>query len=623
MKMKPLSFGKPAFPLRSMPKANLRAKLVLLYMLTIVLPLAVIGYIGISVYGGKVIEQTSSITRENTLQTARNLQALLAQYVDIVNRFSYDQQLNDYLTPSRVYKSDLESIDAYELYLRPATFYDYNYKEPDAQLKIFFHNETLLQDGIIFVRADFEAQNLPEYRSARAAEGRLVWGTSRGRIYVARAMYATQGQLSAVVSLQIPESRLFALLAESEKSGKTELIADSRGTVITSSDRELVGSSLLGEAYFRPQATASDTFDFVDAASGRTFKVIETSLGDGQQFLDWRLLTLVPLDRIMDEEQRIRRLFLLAMAGAVAASCVVFLFVLGRITARIKQLVRKMQTVKNGKLSVMPNTGASDEIGALARSFNDMIVDLQRSIHDNYVVNLELKDITIRKQEAELYALQNQINPHFLFNTLESIRMGLHNKGDAETSVIVLKLSKLFRNTLYTQGEFVALGEELAMIDHYLSIQRYRFGDRIRYELELPEELAEARIPKLTIQPLVENAMKHGIETIAGPGRIAIVVRAIGADAMAIEVSDNGAGMSPERLAELQQQLAVRDIRKSGSIGLKNVQDRLLLQYGPPYGLSLASGAVGVRVTITIPIRFADEGRTGENDHVQSTHRGR
>jgi two-component system sensor histidine kinase YesM len=585
-------------------QVNLRSKLVLLYVMTIVIPLVVIGYIVMSVYGNKVIEQTTSITQENTLQTARNIQVMLGQYVDIVNRLSYDQQLNDYLTPSRVYKSDLESIDAYSLYLKPATFYDYNYKEPDAQIKIFFHNTTLLQDGIMFVFADYEVLNLPEYKAARAAEGRLVWGTARGRIYIARAMYTNQGQLAAVVSLQIPESRLYLLIAESEKSERTVLITDNRGNVVTSTNREQVGSSLLGKAYFKPQDQAATPFDFVDSQTGTSFKVIEEKLGDGQNFLDWRLLTLIPLDRIMDEEKSIRQSGLLVSLLGLVVSCVIFLWVLSRITARIKLLVKKMQTVKNGVMSVMKEPGTSDEIGALTRSFNDMIVSLQHSFYEIYEVNLKLKDITINKQEAELYALQNQINPHFLFNTLESIRMGLHNKGDHETSVIVLSLSKLFRNTLYWQGDFVRLREELDMIESYLSIQKYRFEERIQYSLELPEELRDAYIPKLTIQPAVENAVKHGIESISGHGRIDIVVRALGREAMEILVQDNGSGIAPDKLQSIQQELHTQDLKRTQGIGLKNVQDRVLLHYGPPYGLSIENGSTGVCVRIVVPVQM-------------------
>jgi two-component system sensor histidine kinase YesM len=587
---------------------NLRTKLVLLYVITIVFPLITIGYFIMSVYGSKVIEQTTSITQESTVQTASNIKAMLQQYVDIVNRLSYDQQLNDYLTPSRVYNNDLESIDAYELYLKPVTFYDYNYNEPNAQIKIFFHNTTLLQDGIIYIHADYEVLNLPEYKTARAAEGKLVWGTASGRIYLARAMYTNQGQLAAVVTLQIPENRLYAMISESEKSEKTVLITDNRGNVVSSNHREIVGSSLLGKPYFRPMdQTASYPFDFVDTQTHISYKVIEENLGDGHHFLDWRLLTLIPLDRIINEEKAIRQTGLLVSLLGLIVSCVLFILVLNKITARVKALVKKMQTVKKGELTVMQENGTSDEIGALTRSFNDMIESLQKSIYDNYEVNLMLKDITIKKQEAELYALQNQINPHFLFNTLESIRMGLHNKGDHETSVIVLNLSKLFRNTLYWQGEFIQLKEELEMTARYLAIQKYRFEERIQYSTELPEELADAYIPRLTIQPIVENAVKHGIESISGNGHISIQIRDVNTRMMEISVQDNGSGIDPERLQLIRDQLFSRDIKKTQGIGLKNVHDRLLLHYGSPYGLTIENNDRGVCVKILVPIQWTSQ----------------
>lgn len=585
---------------------NLRTKLVLLFVLTIVLPLVTIGYFIMSVYGSKVIEQTTSITQESTVQTASNIKAMLQQYVDIVNRLSYDQQLNDYLTPSRVYNNDLESIDAYSLYLKPVTFYDNNYNQPDAQLKIYFHNPTLLQDGIVYVHADYEVLNLPEYKTARAAEGKLVWGTASGRIYLARGMYTNQGQLAAVVALQIPESRLYAMISESEKSEK--MITDNRGNVVSSNHREIVGSSLLGKPYFRPKdQMASKPFDFVDAETHISYKVIEEQLGDGHNFIDWRLLTLIPLDRIINEEKSIRQTGLLVSLSGLIVSCVLFILALNKITARVKALVKKMQTVKKGDLTVMQETGASDEIGVLTRSFNDMIENLHKSIYENYEVNLKLKDITIKKQEAELYALQNQINPHFLFNTLESIRMGLHNKGDHETSVIVLNLSKLFRNTLYWQGEFIRLKEELEMTARYLTIQKYRFEERIQYRTELPEEFEDAYIPKLTIQPIVENAVKHGIESISGNGMISIQIRAVHSNMLEISVQDNGSGMDPERLRHIREQLFSRDIKKTQGIGLKNVQDRLLLHYGPSYGLTIENNDIGVCVKILIPIQWTSQ----------------
>jgi two-component system, sensor histidine kinase YesM len=286
-------------------------------------------------------------------------------------------------------------------------------------------------------------------------------------------------------------------------------------------------------------------------------------------------------------------------------SCGIFIISLNRITARIKALVKKMQSSRNGEFSIIEDAGATDEIGVLTKSFNRMIENLQKSIIENYEVNLTLKDITIKKREAELYALQSQINPHFLFNTLESIRMGLHNKGDQETSSVVLSFSKLFRHLLNWEGELVALEEEIELVERYLNIQQYRFQDRITYQIEFPPDLKKTLIPKLTIQPLVENAVKHGIESIAGTGFISIKVVHSASDTMQIVVEDNGMGIPPVKLVAIQRELASEEMKKSGSIGLKNVHDRIVLHYGAGYGIAIEGNEpTGTRVTVRLPVQY-------------------
>lgn len=588
--MKPIRF----------PRLNLQGKLLLLYFLTIFVPLVVIGQIILSVSGKKIIEQTASLMQESSQQTAKNIQVLLNQYADIVNRLSLDQQLNNYLNPARVYESELESIDAYSLYLRPVTYYDFNFKEPTAKLHIYFLNTTLLQDSITFLFADSERQALADYKAAVQAGGELVWGKDRERIYVARAMYDMQKHLVAVVSIQIPESRLNALIMERGKSDSKLYITDRAGNVLTSNAQEQPNASVGAMPFFKPGEKTP--FDVTDGAAGNRYKVVAIELGDGKYYPDWHLFTLIPLDRLIDDERKIRRLGLLVSSAGLLVSFALFLMLLTRITARIKALVQKMRIVRNGELAVMEDTGPPDEIGVLTQSFNDMIRDLQQSIYENYEVNLKLKDITIKKQEAELYALQNQINPHFLFNTLESIRMGLHNKGDSETAVIVLNLSRLLRHLLNWQGELIRLGEELELVNKYLSIQKYRFQDKISYETELPDRLADVYIPKLTVQPVVENAVKHGIEPIRGHGRLSIRATA-DEGTLRIVVEDDGAGMPEEMVERIRREMESADIKKSGSIGLKNVRDRIALHFGPGYGVTIRSRlGEGTRVELTMPV---------------------
>jgi two-component system, sensor histidine kinase YesM len=593
-------------------KLNLQGKLLLLYFLTIFVPLLVTGQIILSISGKKIIEQTTSITQEASQQTAKNIQVLLNQYVDIVNRLSFDQQLNNYLNPSRFYESDLESIDAYSLYLKPVTYYDFNFKEPTAKLKIYFLNTTLLQDYNTFVFANQEKQNLPEYKAAVRAGGELVWGKDNERIYIARTMYNMQKQLVAVVSIEIPETRLNALIMEREKS--MMFITDAAGSVISTNTKEFAGLTIKNKPFFKPGEQLP--FDVTDEELGTRYKVVTETLGNGSYYPDWHLFTLIPLDRLINDEQNIRRTGLLVSSLGLIISCGIFMLSLTRITSRIKALVRKMRVVRTGELTVMVDHGPTDEVGVLTQNFNEMIQELKRSIYNNYEVNLKLKDITIKKQEAELYALQNQINPHFLFNTLESIRMGLHNKGDDEMAVIVLNLSKLFRNLLNWQGEFIPLREEIELVNKYLSIQKYRFQDKIQYQTLLPESLKDVYIPKLTIQPVVENAVKHGIEGIRGQGNITVRAEDAENGAMRIVVEDDGAGIPLDKLQRIQQELESPEIKKSGSIGLKNVHDRIALHFGPAYGVTIESkNGSGTRVVISMPLLLHHPVKEGDNDN--------
>lgn len=594
------------------PQFKLKTKLLLLYFLTIFIPLLVTGQIILSVSGSKIIEQTTNITQDNSRQAATNIQTLLNEYVDIVNRLSFDQTLNNYLNPERVYKDELESIDAYSLYLKPVTFYDFNYKETSAKLRIYFLNTTLLQDLETFIHVDQEIRNLKVYKEAVAGKGELVWGRNDNVIYLARSMSNSNGMLSAVLSVQISVNRLHSLIVERGESENMTFIVDPEGRIITANTTDYENLASNVQLFSRPEAETS--FDIQDRATGRSYKVLIEKIGNASFYPDWRLYTLIPLDRLIDEERQIRNLGLIVIAAGLLLSFAISMLTLDRITSRVKALVKQMQVVKNGNLAKLEDKGSSDEIGALTKNFNVMIESLQQSHYENYEVNLKLKDITIKKQEAELYALQSQINPHFLFNTLESIRMGLHNKGDTETSVIVLNLSKLFRSMLNWQGEFITLREEIELAKEYLSIQKYRFADKLNYVISLPKELKNAYIPKLTLQPIVENAVKHGIEEISRDGMIQVAVQADGPDRMEVRVEDNGVGFAPSTLRRIQEELLSHDMKKSGSIGLKNVHDRLVLHFGDRCGIHLESDSEGTRVRIRLPIIYDSKTKLGEQD---------
>lgn len=220
---------------------------------------------------------------------------------------------------------------------------------------------------------------------------------------------------------------------------------------------------------------------------------------------------------------------------------------------------------------------------------------------------LQNSEILIKK--AELAALQSQINPHFLYNTLETIRGIALRENVRQIADMTEALSLLFRYSINTKDEFVTLGEDLENLDHYLLIQKYRFKDRFEVIKDFgeDEQVLDIEIPKLIIQPLVENAIYHGLETTTKKGFIKIAAF-LTEDTLEISIEDNGVGMSAQMLEALNEKLRggakskVEDATKGSGIALINVNERLHLYYGEDYGLSVYSTVgLGTMVKLILP----------------------
>ncbi|MGB9846391.1 MAG: PocR ligand-binding domain-containing protein [Desulfotomaculales bacterium] len=210
-------------------------------------------------------------------------------------------------------------------------------------------------------------------------------------------------------------------------------------------------------------------------------------------------------------------------------------------------------------------------------------------------------------REIELKALLNQINPHFLFNTLNTIEMLAMMEGARQTPGIVHSLAEIFRHSLFAAADLVSVREELNCVNNYLTIQKCRFGDRIRVINKIPPRLMDLSIPVLTLQPLVENAVLHGLEPLEKKGRLKLEGRVEAGDVI-LQVIDNGVGIPPDKLGQIQQQLDRLDDAPN-KIGLVNVQKRCRLHFGPSYGIRISSTAgKGTAVSLRLPVRAGKEG---------------
>lgn len=286
-------------------------------------------------------------------------------------------------------------------------------------------------------------------------------------------------------------------------------------------------------------------------------------------------------------------IFAAILLGAVLLSRMIMI----RITEPIRRLSEATKQAGSGDFAVRAQEGSDDELAVLNVSFNRMVEKI-----GNLVEDIRIEQINLR--QTELKVLQAQINPHFLYNTLDSI-IWLAEAGEKEQVVqMVTTLSDFFRTTLSKGRDYISIQEEETHIRSYLQIQQFRYRDILKYDIQIPKELYQYSILKLTLQPLVENALYHGIKNKRGLGHIRITGRKE-EERIIFCVHDNGIGMKPERLEHVKKIICgeQEDAESPSGFGLFNVNQRLQLNYGIVYGIDIESiYQEGTIVTVTIPI---------------------
>lgn len=280
---------------------------------------------------------------------------------------------------------------------------------------------------------------------------------------------------------------------------------------------------------------------------------------------------------VSDMQQIMFRSILAAMAIFLVISYIMSFY----ISHPFKDLIEIMKK-SEGRLQVNDKKYFNYEANQFNEYYNRLVEKNQSLIHDIYE-----KDIQMLQTQLEM--LQIQINPHFLYNTLESVYLTLEAKGEKESAKIIYLLSKLFKYALKA-GKTIPLSQETEMVNKYLEIEKYRFGDRFGWEMTVDREIEDVKVPKLLLQPLAENAVRHGIEPAGGGGMIRISITSF-ENILMIIVHDNGVGMSREKVLDVKKQIEAGEpkVRTGQSIGLKNVYRRLFNYYGEGAKLEIES----------------------------------
>jgi two-component system sensor histidine kinase YesM len=309
---------------------------------------------------------------------------------------------------------------------------------------------------------------------------------------------------------------------------------------------------------------------------------------------DWSTVGLIPKRELTRDLGSITKLIAALFAAICLVDVLAALYITARLTEPIKKLMLLMKQVESGDFSASMDISFGDEVGRLAESFNLMVRRLDDSMRQLFLNQQKLR-------KAQLAALQAQINPHFLYNTLDSVCWLARAEKKEEIVRTVSALTKLLRIGLSKGDEVIPIREEVEHVRNYLIIQKMRYGQILDYSLDVPEELNDHQIVKLVLQPLVENALYHGLKNKEGKGHIAIRARREG-QTIVFSVSDTGVGIGEERLRALEAGLQDPEGRADG-FGLKNVSDRIRIYFGEGHGLCFHSRpGEGTTVSFSIPL---------------------
>ncbi|MFS0560955.1 sensor histidine kinase [Terribacillus sp. 179-K 1B1 HS] len=581
--------------------SNLKLKYKLFCLLSLVL-------ISFSI-GGLVLLQYALVAYNDEIhrQSAQSLKvssALIENEIEKMKGFSYRLSTDPYL---QSYLYDLrETDDAYEAYLIGTTI-----KKRLIDLGAFEDSVDSIQ---VYDTADrgysagnrvitIDNERLLQYKQeTNQRDGEAAWfapGDQGESFVVAR-------EVNAYPDLSFERLGMIVVrfdMADIVSSFENSLDQKEMRLLIANSNREIIFPQEITkkDSYLIASTKGTEGYQLVNYEADRYFVTYASA-----DYTNWTYMIASPYSQLFQAVTLVQRTVL----SIYLLLFVVLLFLgirfIKGITNPIEALNRKMKRVQKGGVKDFKEEShilfSEDEAGQMHENFNKMMNQILSLIEENYKKQLVIKD-------AEFKTLQAQINPHFLYNTLESINWSAKLGKVQETSRMTTSLGFILRSSLETKDALIPLAEELEIVKHYITIQSYRFQERLSFLIDIPDHLLSCKVPKFSLQPLVENAIKYGVQEIVGMCTISIEAVQDGKNTI-ISVIDDGPGMEQEFINKLSS----GNYRPKGTgLGIRNIDNRLKILFGPAYGIRVISEpAAGTKVMLMIPFE-------GGTDIVQSS----
>ena len=574
-----------------------KKKLLGSYVLLVFIPVLVVGLILTTGMRNMALLQSVNEASTNVDRLEKNISDIIKVPTNFSDTLFLDNTLKTIV--STKFSATIDVVQAYWQYTKFDDYLRlYNYMDG---IMFYSGNNTIIENWR-FMKATDAIKRSTWYKDAVARKGLISWNyiynkaKNKYTLCMTR-MVGTSGNPLGVLVIDINSNYLNSLL---RKEPFDTVIIDDKGIIATAKDASLIGlpvhklglnSSIIGE----------DKGIYQTNFENKISKVIIKSFYPQGSLTKLKIICAFPIDSITRVADKTSLLGFTIIAVSLMILLVFITLFSNVLSKRIKRLSDNVHKVALGDFDLSPPIRGKDEVGQLSNDIDMMARSIQKLMNEVYEASIQKNSLIIKQKEIKLKMLANQINPHFLFNALETIRMKISNIGEVETADVVALLGKIMRRNLEAGSELTTVAEEMDIVRSYLDIQKFRYGDKINYELKITEDINRYNILPLTIQPIVENAVIHGLENISQAGTV-IVQSSRENGNIIISVIDNGFGMDAKRLDFIRASLNDGESESDKRIGLKNVHQRIKLQFGEDYGLVITSElGKGTRVDILLP----------------------
>lgn len=592
-------------PLGFLKNANIKQQLYTIYVLAIFIPITLIGSFLLWNTSRLLTNYHRDLLESDNLRVKTILFEITTQLYNISEEIAFDDTVQNILKQSYAQKE--KQIDTIN---RNAILdnYVYNHSEIE-QIEIYTDNPYVCEYKQYYV-ADDSVKATDWYQKSTQTSG-VFWiemesidryENSYWNLCLVRRIPLVQSDYHAVLVIRLSDNYLKTRVNSQEYEMN---ISVNSGVVFYSSDKKMYGNPQLVEIAYDDQYFQYEGNTLVD---GKNYYMEVTTLPLYQSESDIYVCTYN--DQSYASINRIIYVCAIIIIVALLVPAIVVYLYTAFFTQRVLTLRHVMHQVSNEEYDYKQMVQGRDELSEAFADLEIMVQKIKEKDAEMYETKLMEKELINEQQKMEFKMLASQINPHFLYNTLETIRMKAFTVGDREVATAIKLLGKSMRYVLENTGtNMTTLEKELEHVKTYMEIQKLRFGERFNYAIELEEGISAAScvVLPLLLQPVVENAVVHGMEEVEHGGIITISVRECQEEMLLVEIADNGAGMDVADLEILRKRLQETAVNRSSNIGLSNINQRIRLCYGEEYGLYVDSQlGVGTKITVKMPKKYSN-----------------